>query len=643
MIRSAAALLLCMSAAPFWSQPAKDLQSPPATWSMDRDRVSEVSLDGLWRFHPGDDPDGKLGWAQPNFDDSKWALIRPVGGWNEQGYQNMGGFAWYRVKVEVADESPLSLYIPFCDNSYEIYADGNRIGGLGGMPPHQLDVEPTPRTFALPALSSGEPRVLSIAIRVWVDPWMKDYAFGGLENGALIGNSHRIRSQVGLIKDAMAWEVGGTISVAALETLVGFASVALFLLRRREKESLWFGLSMILQACLGVVDTTYQLFHVISFRLHDSITTFAAVGSELALIAFYFRLLRGTRNWLFWLAVLSPVVLPLQLLFYFGRVGNLLSPAALNTIGTLHYLPISIWILLLLIRRSIEGMPDARLLLGPALLQESAKIVDGITQVMQQAGLIRNIPGWFERTLKWPFTLSFPTIADAFFILAILAVLIYRFTRTRQQEEKLSNELEAAREVQQVLIPAEMPPVRGFKVESVYIPASQVGGGFFQIIPVSDGDRRRERKGNACRDDRLASCGHHQDTRALHRKSGQDSSGHEPAHAGKEQWRIHDVPGDSCQSSRDHHSRKCRSHSSLSGRAGNLRRIRPSAWINGRVGLSGVPDLFRQRRPDDAHDRWRRRGAKPGGTSAWIRADCRDGRGLSGINRARGLRIWAGG
>jgi sigma-B regulation protein RsbU (phosphoserine phosphatase) len=155
MIRSAAALLLCMSAAPFWSQPAKDLQSPPATWSMDRDRVSEVSLDGLWRFHPGDDPDGKLGWAQPNFDDSKWALIRPVGGWNEQGYQNMGGFAWYRVKVEVADESPLSLYIPFCDSSYEIYADGNRIGGLGGMPPHQLDVEPTPRTFALPALSSG--------------------------------------------------------------------------------------------------------------------------------------------------------------------------------------------------------------------------------------------------------------------------------------------------------------------------------------------------------------------------------------------------------------------------------------------------------------------------------------------------------
>src|ERR1700739_2928884 len=31
-----------------------------------------------------------------------------------------------------------------------------------------------------------------------------------------------------------------------------------------------------------------------------------------------------------------------------------------------------------------------------------------------------------------------------------------------------------------------MPPVRGFKVESVSIPASQVGGDFFQIIPVSD-------------------------------------------------------------------------------------------------------------------------------------------------------------
>lgn len=35
-----------------------------------RDPVT--SLDGLWRFHPGDNPH----WASASFDDSQWPLIR---------------------------------------------------------------------------------------------------------------------------------------------------------------------------------------------------------------------------------------------------------------------------------------------------------------------------------------------------------------------------------------------------------------------------------------------------------------------------------------------------------------------------------------------------------------------------------------
>jgi hypothetical protein len=48
-------------------------------------------------------------------------------------------------------------------------------------------------------------------------------------------------------------------------------------------------------------------------------------------------------------------------------------------------------------------------------------------------------------------------------------------------------ELEAARTVQQVLIPDQIPSVPGFKIESVYRPAGQVGGDFFQILPLSGG------------------------------------------------------------------------------------------------------------------------------------------------------------
>jgi hypothetical protein len=56
-----------------------------------------------------------------------------------------------------------------------------------------------------------------------------------------------------------------------------------------------------------------------------------------------------------------------------------------------------------------------------------------------------------------------------------------------RQQAVLESELAAAREVQQVLVPKEIPNTPGFEVHSVYQPAGQVGGDFFQIIPLDSG------------------------------------------------------------------------------------------------------------------------------------------------------------
>jgi sigma-B regulation protein RsbU (phosphoserine phosphatase) len=68
-------------------------------FDLEKGRVQLASLEGLWRFHPGDDADGKLGWANPAFDDSQWALLRSDRSWSAQGYGNSGGFGWYRFQV----------------------------------------------------------------------------------------------------------------------------------------------------------------------------------------------------------------------------------------------------------------------------------------------------------------------------------------------------------------------------------------------------------------------------------------------------------------------------------------------------------------------------------------------------------------
>ncbi|HUB50820.1 MAG TPA: PP2C family protein-serine/threonine phosphatase, partial [Terracidiphilus sp.] len=66
-------------------------------------------------------------------------------------------------------------------------------------------------------------------------------------------------------------------------------------------------------------------------------------------------------------------------------------------------------------------------------------------------------------------------------ITSLLGLLFRDQRRTTIEHAALAAELEAARVVQQVLIPEEIPHVPGFSIESVYKPASQVGGDFFQI------------------------------------------------------------------------------------------------------------------------------------------------------------------
>ena len=55
------------------------------------------------------------------------------------------------------------------------------------------------------------------------------------------------------------------------------------------------------------------------------------------------------------------------------------------------------------------------------------------------------------------------------------------------RQYRAEGELEAARAVQQLLIREEMPNLPGFRIESVYRPAGEVGGDFFQILPAAAG------------------------------------------------------------------------------------------------------------------------------------------------------------
>jgi alpha-galactosidase len=54
-----------------------------------------IPLKEGWRFVPGDSPI----YADPQLDHSQWKQIRTDKTWEEQGYETLDRFAWYRIRV----------------------------------------------------------------------------------------------------------------------------------------------------------------------------------------------------------------------------------------------------------------------------------------------------------------------------------------------------------------------------------------------------------------------------------------------------------------------------------------------------------------------------------------------------------------
>jgi sigma-B regulation protein RsbU (phosphoserine phosphatase) len=65
--------------------------------------------------------------------------------------------------------------------------------------------------------------------------------------------------------------------------------------------------------------------------------------------------------------------------------------------------------------------------------------------------------------------------------------LLRRFGVARAEQERLHTELETARQVQLLMLPSQSVTLPHLRVDTVYLPAQEVGGDFFQIAQTRDG------------------------------------------------------------------------------------------------------------------------------------------------------------
>jgi serine phosphatase RsbU (regulator of sigma subunit) len=89
-------------------------------------------------------------------------------------------------------------------------------------------------------------------------------------------------------------------------------------------------------------------------------------------------------------------------------------------------------------------------------------------------------------TTVFGFAVSLGTISTILSLLLITVMLLTRFVRSQRLQEQWRLEIEQARSIQQVLIPEQLPAVKGMRIRSEYHPAREVGGDFFQILPLDD-------------------------------------------------------------------------------------------------------------------------------------------------------------
>jgi hypothetical protein len=448
-----------------------------------------AELHGFWRFHTGDDPDGRLGWADLAFDDSSWALIHSDRAWDEQGWKGYTGFAWYRLTIKLArDSRAQAILINHISTSYEVFAAGRLIGQFGGLPPRPQIRNQPPQIFYVPShiVAPGQP--LELAIRVWYPGPLDIGDGGGISQAPQFGDAAAVAAFRDYEFKKLFWSSAGTGLHLPFELFAASACLILFLFKRTDREYLWFAAYQIFGSCSDSTHILQQFGSqpLIADGLVGALAAFAWYTSLLGLV---FNLMRLRRHFLFWAATATAfvciVVIPNLMFFGWFTPGR---RPIFDLAGSVSLAGTYAVIVVVLAQGARQGNRDAKLLLYPFAFNFLVWFFADILHDLSSYGnpQVLSLAHAFFDLFHWPFPWGVGDVAGFLCDFAMLAVLVARFERSRREEQRMAAEFEAARTIQQVLVPDDVPTIPGFAVQCVYKPAGEVGGDFFQILPIPD-------------------------------------------------------------------------------------------------------------------------------------------------------------
>lgn len=473
-------VMSCAALPPGLAAPSAE---PPKSRLAAAPEQAVANLDGPWRFQVGDDSR----WAEPDFDDSGWRTVVTGKPLTEQGFDAYTGYAWYRLRVTQEQRAqlgsqPLALQLSsFGIGQLEVYlngAEGGHTRGLtatDGFTTKPVPYQSLPFSVPVPAavLQSGSDGGLVIAIRSWA---AIPVTHGPL--GSAVLGSRELMAEKEELATARRWASSPlvTLMLSGLFLSVAVLGTTLYLSQRNHSEYLWLAILCMTVATTGVSESLWGL-EEISYPVFMIFSLWTGRLFMAATLEFVRRFTASSQRRFVHsfqvVLLLSPFLqlLHLQVTYEYVTLGS--------------QIVFCIYVSYLLFRGWRRGLPEAGVMLLPFFLAATA---DSIDTVLDYAASRHWIAARFaaHQFHLGPMQVAASSLAFLLFLASLLAVILYRFVHVSQAEQRSAAEIEAARSVQALLIPTQLPSSRSFSLDSAYLPMNGVGGDFFQVLPLKD-------------------------------------------------------------------------------------------------------------------------------------------------------------
>jgi serine phosphatase RsbU (regulator of sigma subunit) len=276
---------------------------------------------------------------------------------------------------------------------------------------------------------------------------------------------------------------GSSIAIDFVLCVGALVVLGLWFAERGRREYLWLSAYLFV---VGIADLSFQLSEGFLPAAFDVYPLPLYLGVPLLQVEFTYAFVgkRVPRAWRLYQAVLLAVGFGGYLINWFGLIPRIFFGEM-----ALVYLPAAILLPVLLVLWFRRGHREAGWLIVPSLLPglgQGLYLGWWLVSQMFQSHRLDFLMSILRFRLGGA-TFQLDAISNLLFLVAIGIVLFLRHTKLTQEQERTTAELQAAREIQNRLVPVELPEIVGCRVRAAYLPAAEVGGDFFQVLRQDDG------------------------------------------------------------------------------------------------------------------------------------------------------------